>query len=159
MWVRIRSIKLRWSRLKHTQWSIMQSCIETDTENNNNCSHSGTNWCFSNHSLHRFRKYFVACSIPSHYLPWWRHQKDTFSVLLAIYTRNSPVPGNFPAHGPVTRSFDVFVDLRLNKRLSKQSWGWWFETPLRPLWRHCSDQWRLIGSGTSARILFLTILS
>ena len=35
------------------------------------------------------------------------------------------------------RSFDVFFDLRLNKRLSKQSWGWWFETPSRPQWRHC----------------------
>ena len=33
---------------------------------------------------------------------------------------------------PVTRSFDVFFDLRLNKRLRKQSWGWWFETPSRP---------------------------
>ena len=39
---------------------------------------------------------------------------------------------------PVTRSFDVFFDLRLNKRLSKQSWGWWFETPSSSLWRHCS---------------------
>ena len=38
----------------------------------------------------------------------------------------------------MTRSFDVFYDLHLNKRLSKQSWGWWFETPLRPLWRHCN---------------------
>ena len=28
----------------------------------------------------------------------------------------------------VMRSFDVFFDLRLNKRLSKQSWGWWLET-------------------------------
>ena len=36
-------------------------------------------------------------------------------------------PGEFPAR-PVTRSFDVFFDLRLNKRLSKQLWGWWFET-------------------------------
>ena len=27
---------------------------------------------------------------------------------------------------PVTRSFDVFFDLRLNKQLSKQWWGWWF---------------------------------
>ena len=35
-----------------------------------------------------------------------------------------------------TRSFDVFLDLRLYKRLSKQSWGWWFETPSLPLWRH-----------------------
>ena len=34
------------------------------------------------------------------------------------------------------RSFDVFFDLRLNKRLSKQWWGWWFETLSRPWWRH-----------------------
>ena len=34
-------------------------------------------------------------------------------------------PGEFPAQRPVTRSFDVFFDLRLNKRLSKQPWGWW----------------------------------
>ena len=45
-------------------------------------------------------------------------------------------PGEFPAQRPVTRSFDVFFDLHLNKRLSKQSWGWWFETLSRPLWRH-----------------------
>ena len=31
--------------------------------------------------------------------------------------------------------FDVFFDLHLNKRLSKQSRGWWFETPSRSLWR------------------------
>ena len=47
-------------------------------------------------------------------------------------------PVNSPHKGPVTRSFDVFFDLRLNKRLSKHSWGWWFETPSRPLWRHCN---------------------
>ena len=40
---------------------------------------------------------------------------------------------------PVTRSFDVFFDLRLNKPLNKQWWGWWFETLSRPLWRHCND--------------------
>ena len=45
-------------------------------------------------------------------------------------------PGEFPTQRPVTRSFDVFFDLRLNKPLSKQSWGWWFETLLRSLWRH-----------------------
>ena len=32
----------------------------------------------------------------------------------------------------------VFFDLRMNKLLSKQSWGWWFETPLCSLWRHCN---------------------
>ena len=69
---------------------------------------------------------------------WWRHQMEAFSALLAICAGNSSVPGVFPAQRPVTRSFDVFFDLRLNKRLSKQSWGWWFETPSRPLWRHCN---------------------
>ena len=67
---------------------------------------------------------------------WWRHQMETFSALLAICAGNSPVPGEFPAQKPVTRSFDVFFDLRLNKRLSKQSRGCWFETLLRTLWRH-----------------------
>ena len=59
-----------------------------------------------------------------------------FSALLAICAGNSPVPGEFPAQRPVTRSFDVFFDLRLRKRLSKQSRDWWFETLSRPLWRH-----------------------
>ena len=70
--------------------------------------------------------------------PWWRHQMETFSALLAICAGNSPVTGELPAQRPVTRSFDVFFDLRLNKRLSKQSWCWWFETLSRPLWRHCN---------------------
>ena len=39
----------------------------------------------------------------------------------------------------LTRSFDVFFHLRLNKRLSKQSWGWGFERQSRPSWRHCND--------------------
>ena len=47
-------------------------------------------------------------------------------------------PGEFPAQRPVTRSFDVFFDLRLNKWLSKQSWGWWFEMLPCPLWCHCN---------------------
>ena len=54
---------------------------------------------------------------------WWRHQMETFSALLAICAENSPVPGEFPAQRPVTRSFDIFFDLCLNKRLSKQPWG------------------------------------
>ena len=71
-------------------------------------------------------------------LPWRRHQMETFSTLLAICAGNSPVPGEFPAQRPVTRSFDVFFDLPLNKRLSKQWWGRWFEMQSRPLWRHCN---------------------
>ena len=65
---------------------------------------------------------------------------ETFSALLALCARNSPVTGEFPEQRPVTPCFDVFFDLRLNKRLSKQSWGWWFETPSRSLWRHCNGE-------------------
>ena len=59
--------------------------------------------------------------------------------------------GEIPAQRPVTRIFDVFFDLRLNEWLSKQSWGWWFETPSCPLCRHSkeflfSTLWRLGGS-------------
>ena len=61
---------------------------------------------------------------------------STFSASLAFCTGNSPVTGELPSQRPVTRSFDVFFDLRLNKRLSKQSIRWWFETPTRSLWRH-----------------------
>ena len=67
---------------------------------------------------------------------WWRHEMETFSSLLAICAGNSPVPSEFPAQRSVTQSFDVFFDLRPNKQLSKQLWGWWFETPSRRLWRH-----------------------
>ena len=64
---------------------------------------------------------------------------ETFSESLAICAGNLPVPGEFPAQRPVTRSFDVFFDLRLNKRLSKHSWCWWFDTLSRPLWRHRNE--------------------
>ena len=76
-----------------------------------------------------------------HWKPWWRHQMETFSALLAICAGNSPVSGEFPAQRPVTRSFDIFFDVRLIKRLSKHSRGWWFETLSHPLWRHRNDPW------------------
>ena len=69
---------------------------------------------------------------------WWRHQMETFPALLAICVGNSPVTGDFPAQRPVMRTFGVFFDLRLTNWLSKQWWGWRFETPWRPLWRHCN---------------------
>ena len=71
-------------------------------------------------------------------LEWWRRQMETFSASLAICAGNSPVTGEFPAQRPVTRSFEVFFDLRRNKRFSKRSWGWRFETLSRPLWCHCN---------------------
>ena len=62
--------------------------------------------------------------------PWWRFQMETLSALLVLCEGNP--------HLPVTRSFDIFFDLHLNKRLSKQSRGRWFEMPSRSLWRYCN---------------------
>ena len=76
---------------------------------------------------------------------------ETISVLLAICAGNSPITGEFSTQNPVMRSFDVFFDLRLNQRLSKQSWGWWFETPSHPLWRHCNE-WRPFCLGLNVLI-------
>ena len=80
--------------------------------------------------------YWIRAQTPIRQLSWWRYQMEIFSALQAICAGNSPVPGEFPAQRPVTRNFDVFFDLRPNKLLSQQSWGWLFETPSRPLWRH-----------------------
>ena len=62
-----------------------------------------------------------------------------FSALLALCAGNSLVTCEFPSKRPVTRSFAVFFYPRLNKRLSKQSWLQWFETPSRQLWCRCND--------------------
>ena len=42
--------------------------------------------------------------------------------VLALCTGNSPVTGEFPSQRPVTRSFDVFFDLRLNTQLRLVIW-------------------------------------
>ena len=76
------------------------------------------------------------CADITRSISWWRHQMEAFSALLVLCAGNPPVPGDFPAQRPVTQSFDVFFYLHPNERLSKQSWGWWFETPWLPLWRH-----------------------
>ena len=59
-----------------------------------------------------------------------------------IYPVTGPLCGEFTGEfhlkRPETQSFDVFFYLRLIKRLSKQSRGWWSETPPRTLWRHCN---------------------
>ena len=59
-----------------------------------------------------------------------------FSALLAVCAGNSSVTGEFTAQRPVTWRVDIFFDLHLSKRLSKQSGVWWFDTPSQQLWRH-----------------------
>ena len=62
----------------------------------------------------------------------------TYVMKMSSSAGNSPVTGEFPSQRPVTQSFDAFLISALNKRLSKRSWGWLFETPSRSLWRHCN---------------------
>ena len=68
---------------------------------------------------------------------WWRHQNGN------IFRVTLPLCGNFTSprwiKRSVTRSFDVFFDLSLNKTLVKQSRRWWFETPSCSLWHHCYE--------------------
>ena len=109
-----------------------QAITETNADDIANCT------------IRNILKFFIVqqCSFyKTHsHISWWRHQMETFSALLAICAGNSPVSGEFPAQKPMTRSCDIFFDLRLNKWLSKQSWGWWFETLSCPLSRHCNDR-------------------
>ena len=64
----------------------------------------------------------------------WKHFPRNWPFVRGIH-RSRWIPHT---QRPVTRSFDVFFDLRLNKRSSKQPWGWWFETPSWSLWRQCN---------------------
>ena len=105
------------------------------------------------------REYSGSLNIPPHRpsnsFPWCQYEKNDNEIynvfratitssngnifrVLALYAGNSLVTGEFPSQKPVTRSFDVSLICALTKRLSKQSWGWWFETPSRSLWRHCN---------------------
>ena len=86
-----------------------------------------------------YRSYTSESLVNEWPLAWWRNQMETLSALLALCAGNSTVTGELTSQMPVAWSFDVFVDLRL-KRLSKQSWGWLFETPSRSLWRHCNGK-------------------
>ena len=85
----------------------------------------------------------------------WKHFPRYWPFVWRIHRSpvNSPYKGQWPG-------FDVFFDLRLIKRLIKQSWGWWFETPSGPLWRHCKLQhsqaevkeWYFVGEMEGDRV-------
>ena len=83
----------------------------------------------------------------------WKHFPRYWTFVRGIH--RSPV--NSPAQRPVTRSFDIFFDLRLIKWLSKQSWGSWFDTPSRLLWRHRNDimTWRTSATRVNIQLLYV----
>ena len=66
-------------------------------------------------------------------------------------------PFVWPSQKPVTRSFDISLIRALNKRLSKQSWGCWFDMPSRSLWRQCNEYETILSHDdimTWKRLLF-----
>ena len=96
-------------------WFWGTESIVTALGNMGNKPYESVKHCFIHKSLHETP--VLICGL--HSISWWRHQMETFFALLAICAGNSPVTSEFPAQRPVTRSFDVFADLLLNKRLSK----------------------------------------
>ena len=103
-------------------------------------------WCHCNVSLCQLLllpigMHTCICELIHYWFRWsgGRHQRETFSTLLALCEGNSLVTGEFPSQRPVTWSFDVSFDLHLNKWLIKQSRCQWFGTPLVSLWRHCNE--------------------
>ena len=94
------------------------------------------------HNIHKLVVSQHSCKI--HWLRTNNEMYD-FSMMTSsngnIFRVTGLLCGEFIGHRwkrPVTRSFGVFFGLRLNKQLSKPSWGWWFETPSRSLWRQCN---------------------
>ena len=101
-------------------------------------------WQFWRHKLHR-KVSLGQLMVPPVTTEFWFSVTMMTSSNGNIFRVTGPLcgeftgPGEFPTQRPVTRSFDVFFDLRLNKRLSKQPWGWWFETPSWSSWRQCNE--------------------
>ena len=110
-------------------WLLIHAGIKCDSERGPSGPGELFHWHCGSHAIVEYLWSYEA---------WWRHKMETFSVLLALCEGNSPVTGEFPSQMPVTRSFDVFFYLSLNKPLSKPSIRRWYETPSRPLCHHCN---------------------
>ena len=128
---------IRWS-VSHNSYQWFQKCHWHPLVNKKRASDLKS--CASRESMLKDKSvmrviYFITCEGQMtdryiHDVIKWKY--------LPRYWPFVPVNGAFPAQRPVTRSFDVYFDLRPSKPLSKQSWGWWFETSSRSLWRHCN---------------------
>ena len=89
-------------------------------------------------------KYVQPACLPKTWLQWI-HVHMMTSSNGNIFHVTGPLCGEFTVHRwiPLTKASDVefwcFLWSAPNKCLSKQSWGWWFGTPLCHSWRHCDD--------------------
>ena len=69
---------------------------------------------------------------------WWRHHMEPFPRYWPFVRGIQRPLVNFPYKGQWRGASMFSLICALNERLSKQSWGWWFETPSRSLWHHCN---------------------
>ena len=141
-WVKPRYSALYYDSTLHVmwQWSVYSDCF-SDFEITN---HLNLLWVFRRKCYEDVRLLCICNHIMTQYWIegiWMTPSNEN------IFRVTGHLCGEFTGHPwiprtniqrPVTRSFDVSFDLHNNKRLSKQSWGWWFETPSRSLWRHCN---------------------
>ena len=86
-----------------------------------------------------------------------RKHQSTASLAFVWGIHRWPITGEFPSQRPVTRSFDVFFDLRLNKQLSKHSRDRWFETSARSLWRYFNEK-RPFRTGPLVKTIHIIIM-
>ena len=140
-------------KVESAWWLMMTGCLlgcKTSSTTRVRSWNSGMR-CMSLYSLIMARANRHISGVPQHHagIIMMTSSNGNIFRVTSLCAGNSPVTGEFPAQRPVTRSFDVFFELRLNKRSSKHSWGWWFETPLQLLCRHCNGiQWTCWQLGT-----------
>ena len=112
-------------------WALIHLCIKQQFYVSNVCFSHVTflRWCDSS---------LATQSVNPCHFTWdvikWKHFPRYCPFVRGIH--RSPV--NSPHKGPWRGALMFSLICVLNKRLSKQSWGWWFETPTRSLWRHCN---------------------
>ena len=112
-----------------------------------NLVHYGiSNWCIMGFVKRVYSPLTVVSSVQTITHPSktdYRHMKTSSNGNIVRVTGH--LCGEFTGHRWIPRTkasdmdLDVFFELRLNKRFSKHSWGWWFETPSGPLWRQCDE--------------------
>ena len=126
---RVHWIILSLTRSRRPFWKLIYETLFGITNDQVNCKF-------------RIYKFVVGGGLAQHddVIKW-----EQYSAPLALCAGNSLVTGEFPTQRSVTQSFGLCFDLCPNKRLSKQSWGWWFKTPSCPLWRQSNGQVLHVG--------------
>ena len=114
-----------------------------------NCSHDGPRWILYQFLFNQNDRLSIQMFL-NVFVPWVQQTiNNIFQMMVGIHQTTNHYSMMTSSNGTIFRvtchlcgEFTglslMFFHLHLNKWLSKQSWGWWFETLLRPLWRHCN---------------------